>query len=155
MNAVRVSLKMKAKMAVLLFVQSLALMALVLVLTFVNVKKDTADHHVMFVSFHDCMLSIDNTHPTLNKHLSIKACPPNRYGKKCSKKCSCANDALCDPYDGKCLCQKGYQGSRCDMICPPDHYGENCQEICQCKNNGTCHHISGLCHCQPGFNGPL
>lgn len=50
MNAVRASLKMKVETAVLHSVLSHAGKAFVLVLTFANVKKDMADHHVMFVS---------------------------------------------------------------------------------------------------------
>jgi hypothetical protein len=158
MNAVRVTLRTITETAVTHSAQVHAPMVVVSVRTFVNVRKDSADRRVMFVSFHDCMLSSTaNIAHTLIKYtlLFFEACPPNRYGKKCKSKCNCANGASCDPYDGKCICRKGYQGRRCDEICPPDHYGENCQETCQCKNSGTCHHITGLCHCPPGFNGPL
>lgn len=86
---------------------------------------------------------------------SFTACPPNFYGKKCNKKCSCSNDATCDPFDGTCQCKKGFQGKRCEKTCEPDHYGENCAEECRCHNEGKCHHISGECFCPDGWAGAL
>lgn len=65
------------------------------------------------------------------------------------------NGAICDPFNGKCKCTKGWTGDNCDQKCPPDHYGQDCGEECRCRNGGSCHHISGECHCAPGYTGPL
>lgn len=31
--------------------------------------------------------------------------------------CNCLNDATCDPYDGKCICKKGFRGRFCEIEC--------------------------------------
>ena len=69
--------------------------------------------------------------------------------------CMCQNGATCDPFDGKCLCNRGWTGKYCSQECPPDRYGQDCGEECRCRNGGSCHHISGECHCAPGYTGPL
>lgn len=82
-------------------------------------------------------------------------CPPERWGRDCTKKCDCMNNSTCDSATGECLCSKGFTGKNCNSMCPPDKYGQNCEEQCRCANEGTCNHISGECVCQSGFTGPL
>ena len=82
-------------------------------------------------------------------------CPFGKWGKDCQKSCMCQNGASCDPFDGKCICTRGWKGALCDETCSPDRYGQNCGEVCRCQNGGSCHHISGECHCAAGYTGPL
>lgn len=82
-------------------------------------------------------------------------CSAGKWGKSCETDCMCQNGASCDPFDGKCICTRGYTGKYCDKTCPPDHYGQDCGEECRCRHGGSCHHISGECHCAPGYTGPL
>lgn len=89
------------------------------------------------------------------KNVFFKDCPPNLWGINCENKCQCENNGTCEPYTGKCECQKGYIGELCGETCKPDFYGVNCSEVCRCENGGSCHHVSGQCICAPGFTGPL
>ena len=48
--------------------------------------------------------------------------------------------------NGRCPCQPGYHGNRCDEICPPGRFGLHCLGICNCSNGGNCQHVTGECH---------
>lgn len=82
-------------------------------------------------------------------------CPLGKWGRNCEMDCECQNGATCDPFNGDCMCTRGWIGTYCDQKCSPDRYGQDCAEICRCKNGGSCHHISGECHCASGYTGPL
>jgi multiple epidermal growth factor-like domains protein 10/11 len=86
---------------------------------------------------------------------SSLGCPKNHWGKDCEKKCLCQNNAFCDPFSGKCKCDKGYIGAQCENRCPDGMYGQDCTEQCRCENGGKCDHIFGGCVCSPGWTGPL
>lgn len=82
-------------------------------------------------------------------------CPLGKWGRDCEMDCKCQNGAACDPFDGKCMCTRGWTGLYCDQKCLPNRYGQDCAEECRCRNGGRCHHISGECHCASGYTGPL
>ncbi|XP_025102587.1 uncharacterized protein LOC112569117 isoform X3 [Pomacea canaliculata] len=51
---------------------------------------------------------------------TCKACPKTRYGPGCERVCDCVNAEYCDN-NGNCVCEKGYQGIKCDIdsdLCP-------------------------------------
>lgn len=95
------------------------------------------------------------THSKYKYICNLTECPSGKWGKSCEMDCMCQNGATCDPFDGKCLCNRGWTGKYCSQECPPDRYGQDCGEECRCRNGGSCHHISGECHCAPGYTGPL
>lgn len=82
-------------------------------------------------------------------------CPLGKWGRDCEIDCKCQNGATCDPFDGKCMCTRGWTGVYCDQKCLSNRYGQDCAEECRCRNGGRCHHISGECHCASGYTGPL
>ena len=56
-----------------------------------------------------------------------------RYGQDCQESCDCANGGHCFHVDGGCLCEAGFQGSRCEeRRCLPGLYGLHCQSRCLC-----------------------
>jgi len=42
-------------------------------------------------------------------------CLPGFYGANCTEECDCANNATCDPKNGRCRCEPGWRGRRCDL----------------------------------------
>lgn len=54
---------------------------------------------------------------------------------------------------GKCYCQPGWQGEKCDETCPKGLFGLKCSQHCRCKNDATCRVTDGLCVCPPGWQG--
>ncbi|GAA56510.1 multiple epidermal growth factor-like domains protein 6, partial [Clonorchis sinensis] len=42
------------------------------------------------------------------------ACPPGRWGPKCTKICDCVHGVECNKQTGLCVCFAGYNGTRCD-----------------------------------------
>ena len=92
-----------------------------------------------------------------------RPCPINTFGEDCSKECSCENEALCDPVNGRCICSAGKYGvlivyilydqvvqiyfsdyiciyySRCVLNSKTlisGFLGENCQESCSTGKYG-------------------
>lgn len=109
------------------------------------------------------------------------ACPPGRYGKRCSLSCSCANGSSCHPTNGSCLCAPGWHGPRCSQrewgsgrglgggrkwgagltpslvsrppppACAPSSWGDACAQPCLCHHGWSCHPAEGTCHCPAGW----
>lgn len=99
-----------------------------------------SSHGVCLPSGCDCHIGwsgIDCTIPCDNKH----------FGKRCSQKCMCKNNAVCSSITGYCDCQPGFKGTLCDQECDLGFYGKNCEFECNCQNNFqcTCNRINGLC----------
>ncbi|NXC55696.1 PEAR1 protein, partial [Aleadryas rufinucha] len=83
-------------------------------------------------------------------------CPEGRYGQDCQESCDCANGGQCFHVDGGCLCEAGFQGSRCEeRHCLPGLYGLHCQSRCLChpQHSQSCHPMLGECVCLPGWAG--
>lgn len=49
----------------------------------------------------------------------------------------------CDPINGFCKCDKGWEGKRCDKPCRSDKFGENCAKNCQCSPGQLCNPVDG------------
>ncbi|NXB08856.1 PEAR1 protein, partial [Cnemophilus loriae] len=83
-------------------------------------------------------------------------CPVGRYGQDCQESCDCANGGQCFHVDGGCLCEAGFQGSRCEeRHCLPGLYGLHCESRCLChpQHSQSCHPMLGECVCLPGWAG--
>ena len=53
----------------------------------------------------------------------------------------CSGHGVCNPSNGKCSCDGGWQGTGCESrSCPYD-----------CHGHGKC--LGGVCYCEPGFEG--
>lgn len=70
----------------------------------------------------------------------------------------CGAHGECDENSGRCRCDDGFTGTRCDR-CQTGHRAypecyqvESCPE--QCSTNGVCDDRSGTCECDRGFTGP-
>lgn len=98
---------------------------------------------------------LSGTRDSLFLTLVWTGCPLGKWGRDCEMDCKCQNGATCDPFDGNCMCTRGWTGVYCDQKCLPNRYGQDCAEECRCRNGGSCHHISGECHCASGYTGPL
>uniref|UniRef100_A0A8C3Y2E7 EGF-like domain-containing protein n=1 Tax=Catharus ustulatus TaxID=91951 RepID=A0A8C3Y2E7_CATUS len=80
-------------------------------------------------------------------------CPVGRYGQDCQESCDCANGGQCFHVDGGCLCEAGFQGSRCEeRHCLPGLYGLHCESRCL-SCTPSCHPMLGECVCLPGWAG--
>lgn len=42
-------------------------------------------------------------------------CITGFYGANCTESCQCANNATCNPKNGRCRCQPGWRGRQCDQ----------------------------------------
>ncbi|NWV45796.1 PEAR1 protein, partial [Daphoenositta chrysoptera] len=86
-------------------------------------------------------------------------CPVGRYGQDCQESCDCANGGQCFHVDGGCLCEAGFQGSRCEeRHCLPGLYGLHCQSRCLChpqhsQRYGPHPILAPPCVCRPGWAG--
>ncbi|XP_078695049.1 uncharacterized protein LOC144923992 [Branchiostoma floridae x Branchiostoma belcheri] len=81
--------------------------------------------------------------------LSVKECPPNRYGDVCSHVCDCEYGGTCDRWEG-CLCPPGRHGDMCEHECAPGTFGWNCSMKCNCENKVLCDPVNGNCICAEG-----
>lgn len=71
--------------------------------------------------------------PSVSPYRCRERCPVGRYGQDCQESCDCANGGQCFHVDGACLCEAGFQGSRCEEPrCLPGLYGIQCQSRCLC-----------------------
>jgi hypothetical protein len=114
---------------------------------------------------------------SLRKRCEAKPTPVAKNRKR--KSCSCHNGGRCDAF-GRCQCQAGFYGARCEINahtemcrvtcqhggtctgqnmcqCPPGYYGDVCQfktGICTipCINGGTCTNYN-TCACPEGYAG--
>uniref|UniRef100_A0A8B9TZ76 Platelet endothelial aggregation receptor 1 n=1 Tax=Anas zonorhyncha TaxID=75864 RepID=A0A8B9TZ76_9AVES len=90
--------------------------------------------------------------PSPSLYRCQERCPVGRYGQDCRESCDCAHGGRCFHVDGACLCEAGYQGSRCEEPrCLPGLYGLQCQSRCLCHPH--CHPLLGECSCRPGWAG--
>ncbi|KAI8483384.1 Endothelial cell-specific molecule 1 [Branchiostoma belcheri] len=46
-------------------------------------------------------------------------CAPGTFGRNCSMRCYCENNALCDPGNGSCICAEGQSGEFCQNVFIP------------------------------------
>ena len=52
----------------------------------------------------------------INKTFAVfSGCLPGFYGANCTETCQCAKNATCNPKNGRCRCQPGWRGRRCDQ----------------------------------------
>lgn len=63
-------------------------------------------------------------------------CEHGTWGLDCNLKCECDNNGSCDQETGKCQCQRGWQGDRCEEPCSPGYYGFGCKEECPKRGHG-------------------
>ncbi|CAG0889464.1 unnamed protein product [Darwinula stevensoni] len=97
-------------------------------------------------------------------------CPPGHFGQGCLQECDCKNDGECERVYGrfhrtlalfleyrylygKCICQDGWRGEKCEVPCPEGTYGPDCAMNCTCRNEGVCNASDGKCVCQDGWTG--
>eukprot|EP00092_Neocalanus_flemingeri_P054199 GFUD01063830.1.p1 GENE.GFUD01063830.1~~GFUD01063830.1.p1 ORF type:complete len:547 (+),score=129.48 GFUD01063830.1:337-1977(+) len=81
-------------------------------------------------------------------------CPGGKWGKGCTKECSCHSGGFCHPVTGVCTCTQGYTGLQCQDKCGSGYFGVDCREVCSCDVGHSCHHVTGDCTpCTPGLYG--
>ncbi|XP_067687865.1 uncharacterized protein [Haliotis asinina] len=83
------------------------------------------------------------------------ACPNPTYGRNCENTCSCvsANTASCNPVNGSCTCNSGWNGTDCEIninecTTTPNICNTTAEEVCRDTNG------SYVCDCNPGFGRP-
>lgn len=81
------------------------------------------------------------------------ACAAGYTGPQCRQRvCTEQEEAQCGPNgvcaDGKCLCEPGFEGERCDRR-------NDCEPACDAKHGfcGAGPNGKGKCHCEKGFGG--
>lgn len=84
-----------------------------------------------------------------------RTCPVGLYGGNCTTRCDCQNSGSCDPVNGKCTCDSGHFGDKCENTCDQGFHGINCDNFCACvgPNVEGCDPETGRCICKPGFRG--
>ena len=50
---------------------------------------------------------------------------------------------------GRCRCQPGFTGVKCERQCDEQRWGRDCASLCQC-GTGSCNPTDGTCRCPPG-----
>ncbi|XP_055995838.1 uncharacterized protein LOC125646492 [Ostrea edulis] len=87
-------------------------------------------------------------------------CPSGYFGDSCQNTCHCVH-GYCG-VSGSCVCDKGWQGTKCDTPCvnvdKPVLYNANvsslsCKPACIYCIHGRCHFNDDICLCDAGFFG--
>ncbi|CAL1534931.1 unnamed protein product, partial [Lymnaea stagnalis] len=79
-----------------------------------------------------------------------KACDATKYGQDCQQNCSCvfANTQDCNDQTGQCVCQRGWNGSLCEVDI------DECANASYCAGtNVKCFNLNGSaeCRCNNGY----
>ncbi|KAF0030600.1 hypothetical protein F2P81_017331 [Scophthalmus maximus] len=85
--------------------------------------------------------------------LPSEACSEGFFGEGCERRCDCVHGPSCHHVTGRCECEPGWRGARCDRRCRAGTFGPNCKSRCSCINGGRCDSRTGTCYCAPGFIG--
>ncbi|XP_071143245.1 receptor-type tyrosine-protein phosphatase mu-like isoform X6 [Mytilus edulis] len=88
-----------------------------------------------------------------------EVCLDGTFGYKCSYRCRCYRDQVCNKETGFCprgRCAEGFWGPRCQLYCPAGRFGNNCEHECHCADQSeACDSILGMCSsgCAQGWDG--
>ncbi|CAC5399546.1 PTPRM [Mytilus coruscus] len=88
-----------------------------------------------------------------------EVCLDGTFGYKCSYRCRCYRDQVCNKETGVCprgRCTEGFWGPRCQLYCPAGRFGNNCEHECHCADQSeACDSILGMCSsgCAQGWDG--